>query len=115
MSRRSWSKIAVFVVLGVSLACNRGVAGGSADGAEVFEEACSRCHGPNGRPEPGMVASLGVKNLTEPELQHKLSDEEMRKQILEGSENNKMPPFKGALTDAQVTAVIAHVRSLKKK
>jgi mono/diheme cytochrome c family protein len=94
-------------------ACNSQVADGQADGAKVFEGACARCHGPNGRPDPGMVAKLGVKDLTQPALQARLSDADIRQQILKGSKNKQMPSFDGALTEPQIDAVIAHVRSLK--
>lgn len=93
-------------------ACNSQVAGGEADGAKVFAGACARCHGPNGRPDPGMVAKLGVKDLTKPELQARLSDKDIRQQILQGSKNKQMPSFDGALTEPQIEAVIAHVRGL---
>jgi mono/diheme cytochrome c family protein len=97
----------------VLVGCNSSVADGEANGAKVFAGACARCHGPNGRPDPGMVAKLGVKDLTSAKLQARLTDGEIRQQILKGSKNKQMPSFDGALTDAQVDAVIAHVRGLK--
>lgn len=93
--------------------CDRTVAGGRADGAEIFAKACARCHGPGGQPDPGMVAKLGVKDLTRPSLQQRLSDEEIRNQILNGSKNKQMPSFEGALSEEQTAAVIDHVRSLE--
>ena len=59
-----------------------------------------------------MIAKLGVRDLTDPALQARLSDEDIRRQILSGSKNKQMPSFDGALTDTQVTAVIGHVRTL---
>ena len=108
---------AVAVVLGLSAlvaaaGCERRVAGGSTDGARVFAEACARCHGPNGKPAEAEVIRLGVKDLTLPELQERLSDGDIANQIHHGSKNQNMPSFAGVLTDAQVAAVIAHVRPL---
>lgn len=93
-------------------ACDGKIAGGSADGAKIFDEACARCHGARGVPDPGMVAQIGVKNLTTDRVQGSFTDADLRKQIIKGSENMKMPSFEGALTDEQVAAVIAHVRTL---
>ena len=104
------------VVLAALLCCLAGcrdlIAGGRADGAAIFSEVCARCHGPQGEPDAANVARLGVKPLTSENVQHQLSDEDIRRQILRGSENKQMPSFAGALSDAQVEAVIAHVRTL---
>lgn len=92
--------------------CDRKVAGGEADGAKIFSQLCARCHGREGEPSPSMVARYGVKNLRTEHAQREMTDAQIRKQILEGSKNKQMPSFQGALTDDQIKAVIAHVRSL---
>ncbi len=93
--------------------CSSGkVADGSTDGATIFKEACARCHGGDGVPTKGMAARTGVKPLNSERVLKVLSDEELRKQILNGSRSKTMPAFQGALSDEQVTAVIAHVRYL---
>jgi mono/diheme cytochrome c family protein len=103
----AWVLVAV-----APIACDGKVAGGRADGARVYDEACARCHGARGVPDPGMVAQIGVKDLTSPRVQRSFSDQDLRRQIVEGSENQKMPSFAGALTDDQIRAVIAHVRGI---
>ena len=94
--------------------CDRKIAGGRADGKAIFDEACARCHGPDGIPTKSDAARLGVKNLTEPELHDRLSDSDMYGQILHGSKNQRMPSFQGALSEDQVLAVIVHVRTLRR-
>lgn len=96
----------------VTPACGVEVAGGRADGAAIFSEVCARCHGPTGVPDPSNVARLGVKPLTSPHVQRELTDEDIRRQVLNGSRNKQMPSFAGALSTAQVDAIIAHVRAL---
>lgn len=96
------------------VACDRRVAGGKADGAAIFAEVCARCHGPEGTPDPGNVARLGVKDLADPALQLRLSDAEIRRQIIKGSDNKQMPAFEGTLTEEQIAAIIAHVRTLRR-
>jgi mono/diheme cytochrome c family protein len=92
--------------------CSNEVASGRADGAAIFSEVCARCHGPDGVPDPANVARIGVKPLNSPHVQGQLTDDEIRQQILRGSRNKQMPAFAGALSDAQVKAIIAHVRTL---
>lgn len=105
----------LLLALVVLAGCRDQIAGGRADGAAIFSEVCARCHGPEGVPDAGSVARLGVKPLTSDNVQRRLSDEDIRRQILEGSENKQMPSFAGALSDAQVAAVIGHVRSLGRR
>jgi mono/diheme cytochrome c family protein len=103
----------VFGALLLAAGCRDPIAGGRADGAAIFSEVCARCHGPEGVPDAASVARLGVKPLTSDNVQRRLSDEDISRQILRGSENKQMPSFAGALSDAQVAAVIRHVRGLK--
>lgn len=113
--KRHASGVAIAIAVAVAPAagaCGRRVAGGRADGAAIFAEVCARCHGPGGSPPPAMVAQLGVHDLTSPELQERMSDEAIARQVQHGSPNQKMPSFASVLSDAQVRAVVAHVRTL---
>ncbi len=82
------------------------------DGSAIFSRACARCHGPRGVPTQAMVARLGVRSLTSARVATQLTDAEVRSQILNGSANQLMPAFVGALDDAEIAAVVAHVRTL---
>jgi mono/diheme cytochrome c family protein len=95
-------------------ACNRDIAGGQADGPRVYREACARCHGDRGVPEPGLAAQLGVKDLSDPALHQRLGDDDLRRQIRDGSDDKRMPAFGGELTEAQVEALVTHIRSLRR-
>lgn len=99
-------------VLIVVAACSREVAGGKADGAAVFAQACSSCHGPNGSPTEALRAQLGVRDLTTPEFHARVTADLVRKQVKNGSANHVMPSFDGALSDAQIDAVAAYVLTL---
>jgi mono/diheme cytochrome c family protein len=100
------------LVWAAAAGCSTEVASGRADGAAIFSEVCARCHGPDGVPDQANVARIGVKPLNSPHVQGQLTDDEIRQQILRGSRNKQMPAFAGALSDAQVKAIIAHVRTL---
>jgi mono/diheme cytochrome c family protein len=107
--------LALVVALIGLAGCRRDIAGGRADGAAIFSEVCARCHGPEGVPDAANVAKLGVKPLTSDNVQRHLSDDDIRRQIVRGSENKKMPSFGDALSRAQLDAIVAHVRRLSRK
>ncbi len=88
------------------------VAGGSVDGARIFSSACARCHGADGVPSQAMMARTGAKSLVSPEIQNSWTDDQLRKQILQGSASRSMPAFKGALKDEQVDVLIVYIRAL---
>ncbi len=103
----------MLLCLALAGGCERKIAGGAADGQAIFSEACARCHGRAGVPTEADVVRLGVKDLSQPELQDRMSDADIYDRIRHGSENQRMPSFAGALTDEQIAAVIAHVRTLR--
>jgi cytochrome c6 len=81
------------------------------DGAALFKAKCAMCHGPDGSGQTPVGKSLKVRNLASADVQ-KQSDAELMKTILDGK--NKMPANKGKLSEAEVKALVAHIRTLKK-
>jgi len=87
------------------------------EGQGVFQSVCFACHGPDARGIPG----LG-KNLVDSPFVHGLRDDELLQFIIQGRDPSDplnttgvaMPPRGGnpALTDDQLRAVIAYVRTL---
>jgi mono/diheme cytochrome c family protein len=104
-------KLWILLALAASTGCEREVAGGKADGSQVFQSICAACHGPTGKPQEAMVARLGVKDLTSPELRSRITPELVENQVRKGSQNKLMPAFEGAITDEQIKAVAAYVAS----
>lgn len=92
-------------------ACNGNVAGGATDGPKVFASVCATCHGPNGKPTEAMSQRLNVRDLTAPEFRARVTPALVENQVRTGSKNKLMPPFQGALDDAQIKAVAAYVAS----
>jgi disulfide bond formation protein DsbB len=92
--------------------------GSAADGQALFTSNCSACHGPTGGGLPG----LG-KPLTTSEFVGSLSDEELLDFIKTGRPASDplntsgvlMPPKGGnaSLTDEQLQAIIAYIRSIR--
>jgi mono/diheme cytochrome c family protein len=100
------------LLLGLLLVgCRQQAAGGSEDGAKVYQSICATCHGTDGHPPEAMVARLNVRNLSSPEMRAKITPALVEAQVRKGSQNKLMPSFEGALTDAQIKSVAAYVAS----
>jgi mono/diheme cytochrome c family protein len=93
------------------IGCGGPPVGDAKDGAAVFQAMCATCHGPDGRPPASMVARIGVRDLTTPDLRARITPELVEHQVRVGSRTKLMPAFEGALTDAQIAAVSAFVAS----
>jgi mono/diheme cytochrome c family protein len=78
-------------------------------GEALYKSKCQSCHGSAGTPSPGLAKLLGIKPLSDPEIQ-KLTPEQMAATVKNGK--GKMKPIAG-LTDAQIKDVVAYYRGLK--
>jgi cytochrome c6 len=94
--------LAIVIILPATLA--------AADGAAVYKAKCAMCHGADGSGMTPMGKSMKLRDLRSSEVQ-KQSDAELTRVTADGK--GKMPAYKGKLTDAEITAVVAHMRSLK--
>jgi cytochrome c6 len=89
-----------------------GMASADSTGKSLFTSKCALCHGADASGQTAIGKSLKIPDLHSPEVQ-KLSDAEL-KAIISGGKN-KMPPFKGKLSDAQIDQVVSYIRELAKK
>ncbi|HTZ19670.1 MAG TPA: cytochrome c [Opitutaceae bacterium] len=89
----------------------------AADGKTVWEEQCAKCHGPDGKGETKMGKKLSIKDFTDAKVQAAFTDDEAFKAVKEGLKNaegvSRMKAVEG-LTDDEIKAVVAQVRSFKK-
>ncbi len=75
-----------------------------ADGAAAtFQAKCAACHGKDGKGQSDMAKKLGVKDLTAT----KLPVADIEKVIANG--RGKMTPWKGKLSDAEISALAKYV------
>ena len=81
----------------------------AADAAATWSQNCASCHGKDGSGNTMMGKKLGVKDYTK---EQSFSDAEATNVIKNGK--GKMKAYKGKLSDADVKALVAYVRSLKK-
>ncbi|HZP17866.1 MAG TPA: c-type cytochrome [Terriglobales bacterium] len=83
----------------------------AAAGKTIFTSKCALCHGADGKAQTPMGKTLKIADFHSPDVQNK-SDAELKGIITNGK--NKMPAFKGKLTDAQAGDVVAYIRELGK-
>ena len=101
--------IALLVILPLSLR--------AADASANWNSNCMQCHGKTGKADTKMGIKVGAKDLTDPKVQASFTDEKAAKSIKEGmKEGGKtvMKAFGDKLSDAEIKALVAYVRTLKK-
>ena len=89
----------------------------AADAQANWTKHCASCHGKDGKGQTKAGKMAGVKDQTDAQYQTGLTDEKMFTAIKDGLKEDgkeKMKPFKDKLSDDEIKALIAHVRSLKK-
>jgi cytochrome c6 len=77
----------------------------------TFRAKCAMCHGPDGSGSE-VGKSMNVPDLRSPVVQ-KLPDAELTQVIANGK--GGMPSFKNSLSEEQIHALVAHIRSLRRK
>jgi cytochrome c6 len=89
----------------------------AADVKEIWTRDCQKCHGEDGKGQTKMGAKAGVKDYTDAKVQAEMKDENAIKAIKEGIKEDgkeKMKAYGDKLSDDEVKALVAHVRSFKK-
>ena len=83
----------------------------ASDGAALYKAKCAACHGPDGSGQTAMGKSMKLRDLRSPEVQ-KQTDKELYDVTADGK--GKMPAYKTKLTEADINALVAHMRALAK-
>lgn len=85
------------------------------DGATVFKTRCAICHGPDGHGDGPSSKALNPKprNFHDKAYMSTRSDDSLLFVIHNGK--GAMPKWGGVLKEEEITAVLAHVRSLGEK
>jgi len=99
------------------LSLTAAVTASAADGKEIWEKSCAKCHGSDGKGQTKMGQKLGAKDLTDAKVQSDLTDDAATKAIKEGVKDSDgktlMKPTDG-LADDEVKALLAYLRTFKK-
>lgn len=83
-----------------------------ADAAATYKAKCFACHGEKGSGDTTMGKKLGVRNFATPAVQGQ-TDAALNKIVTEGK--NKMPAYGGKISDADIKALVAHIRTFAAK
>jgi cytochrome c6 len=82
------------------------------DAAALFKQKCAGCHGADGKGTTSVGKALKVRDLGSDDVQ-KQSDAELTDIITSGK--NKMPAYKGKISDDQIKGLVGYIRTLGKK
>jgi mono/diheme cytochrome c family protein len=82
------------------------------DGAATFKAKCAICHGADGAGTTPVGKSMKIRDLGSADVQAQ-TDAQLSAIVTNGK--NKMPAYKGKLTDDQIKGLIAYIRQLAKK
>jgi len=104
MSKLIRSQMVLAVVV-----CMASAAGFAQSGDATYKAKCASCHGAAGTPSAGMAKMMGIKAVSDPDIQ-KLTDAQMSAAVKDGK--GKMKPIAG-LTDEQIKDVVTYYRGLK--
>lgn len=111
---RIMKKLAALIVAGLAFSA---LTAGAADGKTIYEEQCAKCHGKDGKGQTTMGKKYEAKDYSDAKVQEKLTDAAATKAVKEGYKNAEgkvvMKPAE-SLSDDDIKAVIAHLRTLKK-
>ena len=89
----------------------------AADVAENWTKHCGSCHGADGAGKTKAGRMAGAKDLTDGAYQKQFTDEQLLQRLKDGVTDKgkeKMKPFKGTLTDDELKALVAKVRTFAK-
>ncbi len=105
------------IILSISILIAAPLAVRAADAKTNWDNNCVQCHGKDGRADTKMGKTLSAKDLTDPKVQAAFTDAKATQSIKEGVKQNgktTMKAFGGKLTDQEIKALVAYVRTLKK-
>lgn len=115
LTTKIFGATSIAVVLG-AVTCFSGVSNAKAadiDAKKIYMTHCNTCHGENGHPTD-LGTGLGAREFANAEWQAKTTDEQIIKQINNGTPE-KMMPFKEKLTQDEIKALVSVIRGFGKK
>lgn len=82
------------------------------DGAALYAAKCAKCHNADGKGND-KYKKQGIEDMSNAAWQKNHSDAKITAAISNGK-GDFMPAWKGKMKPAEITAVVKHIRSLKK-
>jgi mono/diheme cytochrome c family protein len=85
----------------------------TSDSKTTYDAKCAKCHGKDGRGKTLKGRLTHARDLTPAQWQNDVTDERLFNSISNGR-GKKMPSFKKKLSEADIDALVAYVRRLRK-
>ena len=82
------------------------------DAAALYTSKCAACHGADGKAGTAMGKKLAIRSFASPDVQ-KQSDADLLGVVTKGKQ--KMPAYGGKIADADLKALVQHIRGFTKK
>jgi mono/diheme cytochrome c family protein len=105
------------IILTMSILIAASVSARAADAKTNWANNCAQCHGTSGKGDTKMGKMLNAMDLTDPKKQASFTDAKATTAIKDGVKQNgktTMKAFGGKLSDDEIKALVAYVRTLKK-
>jgi mono/diheme cytochrome c family protein len=102
--------LAIVIALGATATARAG-------GQDVWTQSCAKCHGTDGTGQTNMGKRLGCRDYTDAKVQASVSDADAITAVKSGFKNSDGKTVMKAydsLSDDDVKAVVAYLRTLKK-
>ena len=104
------------LIIAAVFGCTAAITAGAAEAKDNWANLCVKCHGEDGKGQTKMGSRLGCKDFTDPKVQADIKDDAAFKALKEGlkgdDDKTLMKPF-DALSDDEIKALVAYVRTLK--
>jgi len=97
------------IAFGVVLTCIAANAFSSDTSAHLYKSKCQGCHGAAGKATP-MGKKIGARDFQDPDVAS-MSEDELATVTKNGK--NKMPAYKGKLTDQQIDGLVKYIKAMK--
>ena len=105
------------IAIVISLLSASAISVRAADAKALWTANCTPCHGAIGKGDTKMGQTLGAMDLTDAKKQASFTDAQATTAIKDGVKQNgktTMKAFAGKLSDDDIKALVAYVRTLKK-
>lgn len=102
--------LTIVILAGMALSAN------AADAKALYDKACKKCHGAEGKGDTVMGKKVGAKDYSTAKVQEEMKDDKAFKAIKEGLKDGDkivMKPTEG-VTDDEVKELVKYMRTFKK-
>ena len=84
------------------------------EATDIWRAKCKSCHGDTGNADTREGKKQKIPDMTTEKWQSDHTDVEIKDAITNGVKDTKMKGFKDKYSEAEINALVKHVRSLKK-